>query len=304
MSNKKSLVERITGMTPQQLADYEFPRVTSVSQACSFPGIPIRGDVLMASGVAAALKKKYPHCKIMFNTDSPEIFVNSPYVDRTIQTHEISERLFQLYYNLDAAYEFRPHTNILEAYADTVGVLVEDCEFFMDQKSVEVPSEYIVLHAGNTHWAGRNWSPMKMEIVASKLIAQGHTIVLVGTGRDFKVSNNINLINKLSLAELAYVVNHANLFVGIDSFPMHVAQTFETPGVCFFGSIDPKTRLINDSIRPVVADVPCLGCHHRQPPPSVVTANCEIEVQECVNKVSISKMMERIEEVWQTTNVS
>jgi len=263
------------------------------------------GDVLMASAVASALKKKYPHCKVMFNTDNPQILHKNPHVDRTIQTHEISDRMFQLYYNLDAAYEFRPHTNILEAYADVVGVSVDDCELFMHQKEIEVPSEYMVIHAGNTRWAGRNWSPMKWEIIASKLMAKGHTLILVGTGRDHKISSNIDLMNKLSLEELAYLINHARLFVGIDSFPMHVAQTFKTPGVCFFGSIDPATRLVNDAIKPIVANnVPCLGCHHEQPPPCVVTAHCKMGIQECVNNVSINHMMEKIEEVWQTTSAS
>lgn len=264
------------------------------------------GDVLIAGAVAAAIKKKYPQCSVMFNTDYPELFKNNPHINRTVQTHEISERQFQLYYNLDAAYEFRPFTNILEAYADVVGVDAADCELFIDQEKVDgLPDEYIAIHAGNTRWAGRNWSPMKFEIVASKLMSQGYKVVLLGANRDHLLSNDVNLMNKLNAQQLAYVIDNARLFVGIDSFPMHIAQVCETPGVCFFGSVDPKTRLVNDSIRPIQAPgLQCLGCHHRQTPPCVFTAQCEIGVQECVNEVSIPMMMKKIEEVWQTTNAS
>jgi ADP-heptose:LPS heptosyltransferase len=264
------------------------------------------GDALMAAAVAAGLKKKYPRCKVMFNTACPEVAEKSPYIDKVIKAYELSERTFQLFYNLDMAYEFRPKSNILQAYADVVGVDVEDCELFLHTEEVKgLPEDYIVLHAGNTGWAGRDWSLLRFEVLANKLLKNDYKTVLVGSGRDHYVSSTKDLKGRTTIHELAYIMKNARMFVGIDSFPMHVAQTFNTPGVVFFGSINPATRLIRDNIRTVKVDgLPCLGCHHRQPAPCTVTVHCETGTKECVNGISIEEMYRNVEEVWkQNTTV-
>jgi hypothetical protein len=69
------------------------------------------GDVLVAASVCSALKKKYPDSKIVFSTLCPEILQNNPWVDRVQE--EQSERQFQMYVNLDMAYEYRPSFNVV-----------------------------------------------------------------------------------------------------------------------------------------------------------------------------------------------
>ena len=80
------------------------------------------GDVLLAAAVAPALKKKYPNCQILFDTRCPKVLSGNPFIDKVIDDQDISERTFQVYYNLDMVYEQRPHSNILDSYADAVGV--------------------------------------------------------------------------------------------------------------------------------------------------------------------------------------
>jgi ADP-heptose:LPS heptosyltransferase len=101
------------------------------------------------------------------------------------------------------------------------------------------------------------------------------------------------------VAELAWVIKNAKMFVGIDSFPMHVAQSMSVPGVCFFGSILPETRLLkNSSIKSVVAEgIKCLGCHHRKSTPCTATTSCEIGIQDCVNNVTVDHMWRAIEKL-------
>jgi hypothetical protein len=257
------------------------------------------GDVLLAAAVCPALKEKYPGCKITFNTVCQDVVDRNPYIDHVITSYEMSERKFDLYFNLDMAYEFRPNTNILEAYADVVGVSVSKCKMYIpsDPPPVVLPEKYIVMHAGNTRWPGRDWSPHKFEVLASKLTAEGHKIVAVGKNQDNPITTDINLRGRTTLSQLAHVIEGAELFIGIDSFPMHIAQAVKTPGVCFFGSIDPKTRLINDSITPVVAEgLACLGCHHRQTVPCTQLTHCETVMLDCVNMVSVDNMMVKIKE--------
>ena len=258
------------------------------------------GDVLVAAAVVSGLKKKYPEARILFNTNHPEIVEGHPDIDRVLKDSEISERLFQLYHNLDMAYEYRPRTNILTAYAESAGVKSKDCKPFLKTKPVAgLPSEYVVVHAGKTNWAGRNWSPMKFDLIANKLKATGRKVICVGRGDDHGIPCDIDFRNKTTVHELAYIIKNAQMFVGIDSFPMHIAQTFDIPGVCFFGSINPETRIYSNKMVPVVVSgLNCLGCHHRKPAPCTSTMECEMGHMDCINKLSTETMWKKIEEVW------
>lgn len=246
------------------------------------------GDVLVAAAVCPALKKKYPNCKIVFSTLCPEVLQNNPWVDKVQE--EQSERHFQMYINLDMAYEYRPNTNILTAYAEAAGVSPRDCQLFLDEQPVEgLPDKYVVVHAGRTMWAGRNWSTLKFDALTKKLKESGHSVVVVGTPSDHKTTVcDLDMRGKTSVHQLATIMKNATYFVGIDSFPMHVAQCFHVPGSAFFGSILPKTRLIRPNMKPVLADgIKCLGCHHRRPTPCTATTVCEVGVQDCINNVSV-----------------
>jgi ADP-heptose:LPS heptosyltransferase/GT2 family glycosyltransferase len=252
------------------------------------------GDVLLAGAMAPALRKKFPKAQITYSTDCPEVLDRNPHIDKVVEIH--SERWFDLYFDLDMVYEYRPLCNLMTAYAEACGVIVSDCKPFLHSESIEVPECYAVIHAGKTMWAGRNWSPLKFDQIATRLKNEGLSVVVVGTWSDHKTSIcDLDLRDKTTVPQLAYVVKNAKVFIGIDSFPMHVAQVFSTPGVCFFGSILPETRLFADSMKAVVADgVSCLGCHHRRPTPCTATTTCEVGVQDCVNAVSVDQIWKMI----------
>lgn len=255
------------------------------------------GDVLIAAAVAPALKKQYPDCQITFRTMCPEVLRNNPYIDIVETTAK--EDHFEVVYAMDLVYEQEPKTNILEAFADFAGVQKQDCKLFIKPEVVkELPENYAVIHSGKTKWVGREWSPTKFEIVANKLRKLGMPVVCIGLLGDHKINCDLDLRGKTTIAQLAYIIERSQIFIGIDSFPMHIAQALDTPGVCFFGSIDPKTRIISSKMHAVVADrLPCLGCHQRKPPPSFVTTSCETQLQDCINNVSIERFMQEITKV-------
>lgn len=254
------------------------------------------GDVLIASSVASAIKDKFPDCKITFSTNCPEVVYNNPWIDRV--TEERSERLFDWYVNLDMISEYRPNTNILTSFAESIGVKQEKCQLFIHTEKIDVPKEYMVVHAGKTLWAGRNWSDIKFNTICKKIKEKNIPIICVGTETDHKTLCDLDLRGKTSIHQLAYVIKNAKFFIGIDSFPMHIAQVFDIPSVVFFGSIKPDTRIIKNNIKPVVAEgLSCLGCHHRQTTPCPVTSVCELGVQECINNVSTEKFWKVVETI-------
>jgi GT2 family glycosyltransferase/ADP-heptose:LPS heptosyltransferase len=255
------------------------------------------GDVLVAASVASGLKRMYPNSKVVFCTDCKEVLKNNPYIDRVIDDTELSERLFQVYYNLDMVYEYRPYTNILDAYAETVGVHVADCKHYLHKEPVyeTLPKDYVVIHPGRTGWVGRDWKHENFIEIAKKLLGAGERVVCVGRQAEGEIPCSLDLRGKTNVAQLAWVISKAKKFIGIDSFPMHVAQTFNIPGVCFFGCITPSTRLYNPNMKPIYAEnLACLGCHHRKPTPCTVTNSCETVNQECISLVSIDQMWNKV----------
>lgn len=262
------------------------------------------GDVLVAAAVAPALKKKYPDSEIIFATDCPEVLQGNPWINKVVT--ECSERQFNLFINLDMAYEYRPKINFLKSFAENAGVEEKDCKLFLktDPLEIELPEKYVVIHSSNSLWAGRNWTSIKFDQISNRLQREGIKIVCVGTQNDHKpLCCDVDLRDQTSVQQLATIIKNCSFFIGTDSFPMHVAQTFDIPGIVFFGSILPETRLISKNMIPVFAEgLKCLGCHHRKTVPCVATTTCEMGVQECITGVSVDRMWKYIQAFLQNQN--
>ena len=100
-------------------------------------------------------------------------------------------------------------------------------------------------------------------------------IILIGSkaeqpmARSFQnISNTFDMIGRLSLMELAALMDQASLFIGHDSGPMHVAAARRTPILAFFGPTNPtrtgpypqsdrNTLLRSDKIANITIDQAC-----------------------------------------------
>jgi ADP-heptose:LPS heptosyltransferase len=254
------------------------------------------GDVLVASSVASALKQKHPEAKISFVTDCPKVLYKNPHIDEISASIEGKEKFYQVFYNLDMAYEYRPYANIVNSFAEAVGVKPELCHPFLhcEPLTSEINKKYVVIHAGKTGWVGRNWNTESFQIIANRLKSNGFTTVSVGHPGENEIKVDIDLRGQTTIPQLSTLIRDSSLFIGIDSFPMHVAQTFNIKSVCFFGSINPIYRIYSPNLKPVIATgLSCLGCHHRKPVPSTCTNICEIGTLDC-EKISVETFWNEI----------
>ncbi|MFH1136785.1 MAG: glycosyltransferase family 9 protein [Pseudomonadota bacterium] len=201
-------------------------------------------------------------------------------------------------------YEFRPDRHILDGYLESAGLpprqltpalwLTPDEEARGGRILAELnlgPGPVIGLHPGAT-WPERTWDWYNWDRLARELaVEKGANILVLGKTPDFAPSpwpNLHNLIDRLSLRDLAAVINRLDVFVGLDSGLMHLAAARRKPVVALFGCIRPEWRKPFDGLfEPVTADVPCLGCQARRPIPSY-TGKCEDGSLRCMKEIKVA----------------
>lgn len=110
----------------------------------------------------------------------------------------------------------------------------------------DVTGRFIVVQP-TSRWFFKCWDEGKMAQTITALQEDGHTIVLT-SGPDKKElamvdtilascpqERVISLAGQLTLRQLGALIDHAKLFIGVDSVPMHMAAALQTPCVALFG---------------------------------------------------------------------
>ena len=105
---------------------------------------------------------------------------------------------------------------------------------------------YIVIQP-TSRWFFKCWREGRMSALINALSEAGYPVVLT-SGPDAREKQMIDTImagcpnarlhslaGLLTLRQLASVIDHARLFIGVDSVPMHMAAALGTPLVALFG---------------------------------------------------------------------
>lgn len=113
-------------------------------------------------------------------------------------------------------------------------------------QSKNVDAAFIVVQP-TSRWFFKCWDESKMAATLTALQQDGHTLILTsGPDKNEKAmidkiralcpSERIHsLAGELSLRQLAVLIDHAKLFIGVDSVPMHMAAALQTPCIALFG---------------------------------------------------------------------
>jgi ADP-heptose:LPS heptosyltransferase len=122
--------------------------------------------------------------------------------------------------------------------------------------------------AGRRAWTEDNW----LEVVR-RLHASGHAVALTsGTRSERKLAvqlsadagKHVAALPPLKVRELAALLERADLYVGVDSGPMHVASAVGTPMVVLFGPTDSRISgpWVDDPgrVRILQIELPCRPC--------------------------------------------
>lgn len=158
---------------------------------------------------------------------------------------------------------------------------------------------YAVLAPTNEFYTKR-WLPERFAVVAERLNARGLQIVMTGAPTaeqrqqlaavQAATPQPLAALSNLSIGELVALIADANLFVGNDSGPAHIAAAVKTPQVVLFGpASSPRWRPWRAPAELVQNYFACNPC---------AMYTCEAFAEpECIRSISIQQVMQAIAKV-------
>ncbi|MDX1902863.1 MAG: glycosyltransferase family 9 protein [Thermonemataceae bacterium] len=163
-------------------------------------------------------------------------------------------------------------------------------------KPSSVFNNYIVLHIGGG-WEYKRWQEKKWLSLIDFLLSKNKKVVVVGGEGERSVVEAIqeksvisdNLVFKItSLEELISLINHTDLFVGLDSGPMNLAVCLNTPVLALFGPGDSEMWHPLSEGSSFIHKKELFGCS-----PCLQTI-CHFPLKNCMASIEVSEVINLI----------
>ena len=247
------------------------------------------GDVIMSTGVVRELKKRHENSEIYMATDFPEPYRNNPYISGIVSVAAVKSHIaeFDIYINLDDAYEHNPQQHYLDSYfIRAFGSKMPDqhVELFpdaTDQARVRAlmsnaEKKYIVVHMRNWHWAAKNITLDTWLSVFELLFEQraDFNVVCVGGSTDYYIEHPLFIDARGTTSQqIKLLCDHARCFAGIDSGPYHCASASDTHIIALLTHLHPERILpyrhweFGWHATAVQTEEDCRGCNDLQQTP-------------------------------------
>jgi ADP-heptose:LPS heptosyltransferase len=159
------------------------------------------------------------------------------------------------------------------------------------------PRPRVVLHP-MARWRTKLWEADRWRALAKSLLAEGAGVVLTGSRDDESTAaailagldpSPVSLVGRLTLPELAAVLREADLMIGVDSGPLHIAAAMGTPVVALFGPTDPRRTGPLGPGKVLRHDLPCSPCLQRR---------CQIaDTFRCMRDLSVAEVLDAAREL-------
>ena len=265
------------------------------------------GDVLMTTPTVRMLRKIYPDAYIRYVTLNPDLLINNPDIDELSPVSYPSDKQFLFEYPVHKGYPDRPlERHIahefaaccdleLDSICGTVHFTDSELGYIRSlmKKFGDLPTTTIHIHAGWSpykEWPVENWQKVVDHFFGQLAFIQ------IGDRNEPVLKNVASMVGLLNVRLSAACVYQTDLFVGIDSFPNHVAGAFGKPAVVLFGSTSPTGSGYPTAIN-LWAGEPCSPCYREYNSISVHPKEpCPYGVK-CQKEISIDKVIASIETI-------
>lgn len=238
------------------------------------------GDIVAAEPIARYLRSQYPDATIAWAVRPPfrELIDTHPCIDLAVPVNCLTEWMalrdsssFDHVHDLHVPGKHCPicriklpalrhhrgirmenyyhHGNLLEIYCTcgSLPVLRDGPLVYLTDThrqridALDLPERFVAVHASSNQ-ESRDWDRRKWEAFARRT-APAISIVEIGATPVLAPSHGIvGMCGHLSILESAEVIRRAELFIGIDSGPAHLANAVGTFGIVLLGHYGPYTR--------------------------------------------------------------
>jgi ADP-heptose:LPS heptosyltransferase len=232
------------------------------------------GDVVMCTPVLRELRRCNPGCRIRFFSKYSPLVAGLPYIDEALPREFCPYPAVEVNYWDDDRYPVPLRGRLISLLGDRLGLRVTDqrvdcvispelvAQYRDAWRSLPRPHIVISRHGGewtpNKEWPARYWTAL------IERLARRTTVIEIGASRRpaLKGPGNgyIDLRGRTSVTEMAAALAAADLHVGPESGPMHIAAAVNTPGVILYGGYLPTFCTHYAGNIALATDVPCAPC--------------------------------------------
>lgn len=233
-----------------------------------------RGDILAATCILPGLRERYPDAKIDWLAlpgDWSVGLLNNPHLDQIV--HYVNPADYDLVYHPDHQTDW--YAPMEQIYCDQLGLPFHGPEiYFSDEEwktASTMPRDFIaiVVLAG---WGTRMWPHKNWEELVTRLRSHGETVFHIATYHEPGLSN-ANYVWRCDLREATILLSRAKMYLGIDTYALHVAAAMNKPTIAVMCPTGPENIWLGEkgiSVRPdyapctwsrrIPTDCPYRGC--------------------------------------------
>jgi hypothetical protein len=257
------------------------------------------GDVLLCTPAVRELRRRNPGCRVHFYTQYPGLLRGLQYIDEVHMTSEAPANSLVLQYG-DA---IPPEAHLARLMGDVLGLEVSDVtpDCAVDSTLVErwgdawkdLPRPHVVILRRAGNWTpNKNWQDESWVTLVDSLLKFG-TVIEIGAMDEkatLPAGPYVDLRGRTNLEELVAAIAAADLYIGPDSGPMHIAAAVKTPGIVIAGGyINPKLVVYTGHTY-FYTPVPCSPCWLQEP--------CPFD-RKCLAAIAPAAVERLVRELWE-----
>jgi lipopolysaccharide heptosyltransferase II len=174
----------------------------------------------------------------------------------------------------------------------------QEIEQLLDTEGIQPDKLLIACHVSSNNGQSKRWPIPYWATLLDRLIREeGAQIILTGTPEDLPLiekvmsrmrEHPINLAGKTSLAQLAALLQRADLLISGDSGPMHIAAAVGAPLIAIHGPTDPAmSGPVSPKATVLCSHIWCSPCYNAQS-----TADCRFYTTQCMKNVTPTMVFE------------